>query len=141
MPAKRKAAVRGRKEATDLEEVSPKRKKACLPKPRAKKSGSYKMPPPLPRGEELTDFAKHSWRLEESIGKGGFGEIYRAVPVGSTQDADYVIKIVCNYPFCHCFFSRIDDPWASSELSFNYWRQRQSLMVHKTTHVNGAKKH
>ena len=100
MPAKRKPAARGREEATDidLEEEAPKRKKACPPKPRAKKSGSYKMPPPLPRGEELTDFAKHRWRLEESIGKGGFGEIYRAVPVGSTQSADYVIKIVCNIP-------------------------------------------
>ena len=99
MPAKRKAAARGRKEAIDSEEESPKRKKACPPKPRAKKSGAYKMPPPLPRGEELTDLAKQSWKLEQSIGKGGFGEIYRAVPVGSTQGADYVIKIVSNILF------------------------------------------
>ena len=106
MPAKlkRKATARA-KEATDSgDEPKSKRVRSAqpkppAPKPRAKKSGPYKMPPPLPAGEVLTDIAKHSWRLGESIGKGGFGEIYRAVPVGGAQDAHHVIKIVST---CTC---------------------------------------
>ena len=94
MPGRRKAVTRRHQEATDSDD-EPKSKRACpAPKPRAKKSGPYKMPPPLPAGEVLTDITKHSWRLGESIGKGGFGEIYRAVSVGSTQSANHVIKIV-----------------------------------------------
>ena len=94
MPPKRKAGAGARKEATDSESDVPPKKKPC---PRPKKNGPYKMPPPLPAGEVLTDYAKHSWVLGDSVGKGGFGEIYRAAPVGksaSAQHADHVIKIV-----------------------------------------------
>lgn len=93
MPPKRKATTRGPKEATDSEDDVPKSKRPCPPKPRAKKRGPYKMPEPLPAGEVLTDVLKRRWQLAESVGKGGFGEIYRAAPVG-TQEKNYVIKIV-----------------------------------------------
>ena len=95
MPPKRKAAARARKEATDSED-EPKSKRACAaPRPKAKKSRAYKMPPPLPAGQVLTDVTgKHSWSLGTSVGKGGFGEIYRASPVGSGKSSHHVIKIV-----------------------------------------------
>ena len=60
MPPKRKAGAGARKEATDSESDVPPKKKPC---PRPKKNGPYKMPPPLPAGEVLTDYAKHSWVL------------------------------------------------------------------------------
>ena len=62
-----------------------------------KKSGPWKMPPPIPSGETLTDFNKKQWVLGGSVGKGGFGEIYMATPSGkSTTDktSQYVIKVV-----------------------------------------------
>ena len=95
MPPKRKAASK-KVEATDSED-EPKSKKACAaPRPRAKKSRAYKMPPPLPSGQVLTDVTgKHSWTLGRSVGKGGFGEIYRASPSGSRKSLQHVIKIVC----------------------------------------------
>lgn len=93
MPPKRKATSRKRKEATDSEDEVPKSKRPC-PNPRGKKKGAYKMPEPLPAGEVLTDILKHRWQLAESVGKGGFGEIYRAAPVGNAQEKNYVIKIV-----------------------------------------------
>lgn len=97
MPPKRKAGAGARKEGTDSESDAPPKKKPC---PRPKKNGPYKMPPPLPAGEVLTDILKHSWVLGDSVGKGGFGEIYRAAPAGksaSAQHADHVIKIVRYY--------------------------------------------
>jgi hypothetical protein len=92
MPPKRKAASK-KVEAED----EPKSKRACAaPRPRAKKSRAYKMPPPLPAGQVLTDVTgKHSWTLGRSVGKGGFGEIYRASPSGSGKSLQHVIKIVC----------------------------------------------
>lgn len=95
--------------------ASPKRKSPSKPakgkavasagvakKPRAapsngkkKRAGPYKMPPPIPKGEILTDFRKNKWCLGTSVGKGGFGEIYTACPSGKSIDAaQYVIKIV-----------------------------------------------
>ncbi len=70
------------------------------PKPAAKKGpaksvGGRKMPPPMPKGAELTDFTKKtSWTLGSSIGKGGFGEIYSASKAGGSKNEDYVVKIV-----------------------------------------------
>ena len=95
MPPKRRATARGKKEATDSGD-EPKSKGACAaPRPRAKKSRPYKMPPPLPAGQVLTDVTrKHSWTLGQSVGKGGFGEIYRASPTGSEKNVQQVIKIV-----------------------------------------------
>ena len=102
MPPKRKVATRAGagKEATDSDCEPPKRKKVA---PRAKKNGPYKMPPPLPAGEVLNDIVKQSWVLGDSVGKGGFGEIYRAAPRGkltTAKDADHVIKIVSAI-LCH----------------------------------------
>ncbi|CAI8005897.1 Serine/threonine-protein kinase VRK1 [Geodia barretti] len=93
MPPKRKAASK-KVEATDSED-EPKSKRVCAaPRPRAKKSRAYKMPPPLPSGQVLTDVTgKHSWTLGRSVGKGGFGEIYRASPSGSRKSLQHVIKI------------------------------------------------
>ncbi len=56
-----------------------------------------KMPPPLPKGEVLTDaIKKQQWVIGSSIGKGGFGEIYLAFKKGSSTaaTAQHVIKIV-----------------------------------------------
>ncbi|XP_018368148.1 PREDICTED: serine/threonine-protein kinase VRK1-like [Trachymyrmex cornetzi] len=55
-----------------------------------------KLPAQLPAGEILTDITQNKWRLGNTIGYGGFGDIYLASnditsPVG--QDARYVIKI------------------------------------------------
>ncbi|KAG5319401.1 VRK1 kinase, partial [Pseudoatta argentina] len=55
-----------------------------------------KLPAQLPAGEILTDITQNKWRLGNTIGYGGFGDIYLAsnditLPVG--QDAKYVIKI------------------------------------------------
>ena len=58
---------------------------------------AYKMPPPIPAGEVLTDMLKKEWSLGSSVGKGGFGEIYLATPRGkavSKREAEHVIKIV-----------------------------------------------
>ncbi|KAJ8687266.1 hypothetical protein QAD02_023060 [Eretmocerus hayati] len=55
-----------------------------------------RLPSRLPAGEILTDISKNSWRLGDSIGCGGFGDVYLASndihrPVAS--NAKYVIKI------------------------------------------------
>ncbi|XP_015594591.1 serine/threonine-protein kinase VRK1 [Cephus cinctus] len=55
-----------------------------------------RLPERLPPGEILTDITQNQWMLGDSIGCGGFGDIYLASndttkPVG--QDAKYVIKI------------------------------------------------
>lgn len=98
MPAKIKISMPPRKRKIKKDEPGvpeidikpPKRPKAA-----AKKSGPYKMPPPLPEGEIFTDFLKKQWTISGSIGKGGFGEIYSARPTVSGKDVnDYVIKVV-----------------------------------------------
>lgn len=35
-----------------------------------------RLPSRLPAGEILTDITKNSWRLGDSIGCGGFGDVY-----------------------------------------------------------------
>ena len=66
----------------------------AVKKPPAKR-GARKMPPPIPRGEVLTDFTKKTdWVLGTSVGKGGFGEIYTAAKSTGSKSDDYVIKIV-----------------------------------------------
>lgn len=72
-----------------------KKARAASGNEKKKRIGPYKMPPPLPKGEILTDFRKNKWSLGTSVGKGGFGEIYTACPSGKSIDtAQYVIKIV-----------------------------------------------
>ena len=98
-----------RKRTSPRKAPSPKAKSsvaASVDRPRAKKprtapgngkkrAGPYKMPPPIPKGEVLTDLRKNKWNLGTSVGKGGFGEIYTACPSGKSIDrAQHVIKIV-----------------------------------------------
>ena len=94
MPPKRKRqATTENKDDTDGAVMA-----KAVKKPRAapkKKAGPWKMPPPLPVGEVLTDFSKKQWRIGGSVGKGGFGEIYLAAPVGEkSTNSPYVIKVV-----------------------------------------------
>lgn len=93
MPPKRVRA-RGRDEADGG--VVSKKQKAVV-----RKKGTWKMPPPLPAGEVLSDFGKKQWVIGASVGKGGFGEIYLAAPHGSSASvavARHVIKIVSGGP-------------------------------------------
>lgn len=57
-------------------------------------SNGYRLPDPLPPGEKLLDNTKKEWIVGESIGRGGFGEIYTAKPANDkTENWNYVIKI------------------------------------------------
>lgn len=69
------------------------------PKARGKKAAVRKMPPPMPKGEIVTDgVKKQEWVLGTSIGKGGFGEIYLAAPKGQdSKNPNHVIKIVSDH--------------------------------------------
>lgn len=91
MPPKRaKSKAKG---AGDAGSAEASKKKARVA---GAKRGPWKMPPPLPKGELLTDFERKKWVLGCSIGKGGFGEIYLAAPEvsrASLTDSTYVIKI------------------------------------------------
>lgn len=85
MPPKRRR-VQGREEAD-----------GAVVSKRPRKKSAWKMPPPLPAGEVLSDFEKKQWVLGTSVGKGGFGEIYLAAPHGSSASvasAKHVLKIV-----------------------------------------------
>lgn len=72
------------------------RAKKVTPKPTARLApNGYRLPDPLPPGEALIDNMKNTWILGESIGVGGFGEIYSAKEGSSSgsDDYDYVIKV------------------------------------------------
>lgn len=79
-------------------------------KARAAAAKDYRLPDRLPAGLELVDLRQTCWRLGESIGVGGFGEIYLATPKSSaaTTVPHHVVKIEphTNGPlFCevHCY--------------------------------------
>ncbi|CAG2105190.1 unnamed protein product [Medioppia subpectinata] len=57
---------------------------ASLPLPRIAENG-YRLPDPLPAGSVLTDSTKRQWLLGQSIGCGGFGEIYCAKELPESQ--------------------------------------------------------
>uniref|UniRef100_A0A1B6DXX2 non-specific serine/threonine protein kinase n=1 Tax=Clastoptera arizonana TaxID=38151 RepID=A0A1B6DXX2_9HEMI len=72
------------------------------PKPRQKKVNGYKMPEPIPQGFVIKDGPrKKEWKIGNSIGKGGFGEIYCAALISEggvavdtkTGSFPFVIKI------------------------------------------------
>ncbi|XP_076641551.1 serine/threonine-protein kinase VRK1 isoform X2 [Halictus rubicundus] len=66
-----------------------------IPAKRVAASGC-KLPEQLPEGEILTDITQNKWRLGQTIGYGGFGDIYLAsknIAAPVTQNAKYVIKI------------------------------------------------
>ena len=91
MPPKAKRPKTRAKEGVGAEATEKKARVA------PKKRGPWKVPPPLPIGELLTDFEKKQWVLGPSVGKGGFGEIYLAAPQrsdASLANATYAIKIV-----------------------------------------------
>jgi len=63
-----------------------------MPPKKAKKTASgYRMPEHLPVGTVLKDLNKKEWILGNSIGTGGFGEIYLATEGGKGQER--VVKI------------------------------------------------
>lgn len=62
-----------------------------------KKKNGYQMPDPIPLGEVLQDIAKKKWIIGQSIGVGGFGEIYCAAEYKDSKKPTsypYVVKIV-----------------------------------------------
>ncbi|XP_076284532.1 serine/threonine-protein kinase VRK1 [Lasioglossum baleicum] len=63
--------------------------------PRKRKPKAYKLPDRISPGEILTDMTKKQWILGESVGIGGFGEVYSAAPYNGKAPNDYpnVIKI------------------------------------------------
>ncbi len=88
-----------KKKSSDDAKVKPPPKNAPV------KHGKRKMPPPMVKGELLNDFTKKtSWVLGESIGKGGFGEIYSASKSGHKSGRKYVIKIVNSFSFLKLFY-------------------------------------
>jgi hypothetical protein len=50
---------------------------ASKPK-KPRKANGYKMPPPIPKGHIVknSNEKNKAWEIVDSIGKGGFGEIY-----------------------------------------------------------------
>lgn len=68
-------------------------KRAHKDGPRIAANG-YRLPDPLPFGEVLTDNTKNQWIIGNSIGCGGFGEIYAAKPASERTDLwNYVVKV------------------------------------------------
>ncbi|XP_063605726.1 serine/threonine-protein kinase VRK1-like isoform X1 [Penaeus indicus] len=67
----------------------------AAPKKRVAANG-FKLPDPIAPGVVVTDIAKKNWRIGNSIGVGGFGEIYLAsneIDRPVDDSADYVIKV------------------------------------------------
>lgn len=61
------------------------------------KKSPYKRPPPIPKGEVIVDnFSNKTWTLGETVGVGGFGDIYSACPNEGPEKGiyNYVIKVV-----------------------------------------------
>lgn len=99
MPPRRKASAVKKSASPPIKAAKPVLSDRGGKKPAAngkkKRAGPYKMPPPIPKGEILTDLKKNKWCIGTSVGKGGFGEIYTASPSGkSVSQAQFVIKIV-----------------------------------------------
>lgn len=71
--------------------------KAPAKKPVKKKNG-YQMPKKAKPGTILIDNQKKQWKIGESIGIGGFGEIYSACDASSSikkiEDYPFVVKLV-----------------------------------------------
>ncbi|RLU25287.1 hypothetical protein DMN91_003380 [Ooceraea biroi] len=67
-----------------------------VPVPKRVAAAGCKLSEPLPAGEILTDITQNKWRLGNTIGYGGFGDIYLAsndITLPVEQDAKYVVKI------------------------------------------------
>ncbi|RZF43062.1 hypothetical protein LSTR_LSTR001240 [Laodelphax striatellus] len=68
-------------------------KKDAGPAPKRKK-GVYRLPDPIPKGLKVVDNQKKEWEIGESIGTGGFAEVYSAKE--SNKEAS---KKAITYPF------------------------------------------
>lgn len=92
MPPKRKPASPVKKPAAPAKKPS-----AAGAKKKGPKS-LYDKPEPMPAGTIITDLQKNQWLIGNSIGVGGFGEIYSACNASKApkkfEDYPYVIKIV-----------------------------------------------
>jgi len=79
--------------------------------PRRSPNG-YILPDPLPAGLIVTDLKKGRWKIGNSVGLGGFGEIYSAASWNGCQKSaqeEYVIKVVrCLCKDFGLFESKID---------------------------------
>lgn len=53
---------------------------------------AYKLPDPISKGEVMIDTSKQQWIVGESIGIGGFGEIYSGI-----LSLYYIILIILVY--------------------------------------------
>lgn len=76
--------------------VTPKSKVETKPKKVVRRNKkTHTLPPPICKGEVLTDILKRKWKIGASIGIGGFGEIYSAFSVNENgrHEENYVIKI------------------------------------------------
>lgn len=82
--------------------------KAAAKKAAPKKKNGYQMPQKISVGAILTDLSKQSWKVGESIGCGGFGEIYSATKADGgakkPENYEYVVKIVS---ICKSFWRSI----------------------------------
>jgi len=61
--------------------------------PRRSPNG-YILPDPLPKGLVIQDLRQQKWIIGTSVGIGGFGEIYSAASLNSSDSSSYVIKVV-----------------------------------------------
>lgn len=70
--------------------------KKVVPKKVVRAAGpkNHKLAPRIKKGEVLTDITKKIWKIGESIGTGGFGEIYSASSLSEkSTNGKFVIKI------------------------------------------------
>ncbi|KAE8741963.1 hypothetical protein FOCC_FOCC012523 [Frankliniella occidentalis] len=108
-----------------------------------KKAKGYAFAAPLPKNEVLTDTLKQKWVLGQSIGKGGFGEIYSAAagetPPKKDSDFCYVVKIEPreNGPLFveKTFYLRV-----GKAIDVNSWREKHKLKTFgmPIMHGNGS---
>ncbi|KAI1294188.1 Serine/threonine-protein kinase VRK1 [Halotydeus destructor] len=79
--------------ATPIKDNQAKNMKNVKPKPRIAPNG-YRLPDQLPYGEVMTDSLKGQWVIGQTIGSGGFGEIYAAKQISDkTDNWNYVVKV------------------------------------------------
>jgi hypothetical protein len=73
-----------------------------LPSEPRRSPNGYILPDPLPAGLILTDLKKGRWRIGQSVGLGGFGEIYSVTLLNEDHadnnstalEENFVVKVV-----------------------------------------------
>jgi hypothetical protein len=80
-----------------------------LPSEPRRSPNGYILPDPLPAGLILTDLKKGRWRIGQSVGLGGFGEIYSVTSLNEDHadnsssaalEENFVVKVVSQDLFC-----------------------------------------